>query len=300
MSVFDAKAFLGDLGFSGTDLDELAPKFSTPERAAALEKSVKRQSDYSRAMDAGRAEIAAKQAELQAKEQQLVGEASEWAQLTAQEKAASGTLRQQLEQTQAEALRHRQQLERLAQEAGVDPKTLVGDAPVAVVTKPTETAPAFDPKYASAESIGALARMSLQLPAQIADLKDEHFALTGQRLNTTALVAEMERRASTKGNTKPVDLRAIWEETHAIGQVRQDAEAARVKALEDAAFTRGREAALTEQHLPPGAVPTGRHAIVFGQRESVLKRPQPGEGLQAAVNAFKTGKYRPGGAGTTT
>lgn len=295
MSVFDPKQFLGELGFSGQELDDVAAKF-TGDRATGLEKSVKRQSDYSRSMDQGRAELEAQRAALEAKEAQLTAEATEWANLTAAEKRHAGELQARLEQTEAEALRHRQTLERMAREAGVDPQTLLGSSAAATTTAPpaAPAAPAVDTsKFADRDHVRQLAQMSLHLPAQIADLKDEHFALTGQRLNSAALVAELERRATTKGNTKSTDLRAIWEETHNIGQIRADAEAARIKSIEDAAYTRGREAALTETSLPPGAEPTGRHAVIFNpDRKSALQRPQPAQGLQGAINAFRTGKYR--------
>lgn len=293
MSVFDAKQFLGELGFSQTEVDELAPKFQG-DRAEKLKGAVLRQQDYSRQMNEAQATLAAKQAEIAETEQRLAAEAAEWASLTAAEKAASQALRTQHEQTQRELLRHQQAFTRIAQEAGVDPKTYLGDPTPTPPPAPEPTTPALDTsKFASADAVAQLARLSLQIPAQITALAIEHRRLTGQDLDPTALVAELEKRASTRGNQKPLDLRTIWEEQHNIGQVRADAEAARIKKLEDDAFARGREAAMSEAALPPGAQPTGKHAIVFNpNRTSAVQRPQPGQGLQAAVTALATGKYR--------
>lgn len=300
MSVFDAKDFMvTELGMDPSVAAEVAGRFSA-DHVQKLGGAVKRQSDYSRSMDQGRAELERERAALADKEAQLVAEATEWANLTASEKRGAQELRQRLEATEQEALALRQTVTRMAESAGVDPTTLLPKAPVPPPAAPSAPPAVDTSKFVSTERVDLLARMSLHLPAQIADLKDEHLALTGKPLNTTALVAEMEKRALTKGNTKPVDLRAIWEEQHNIPQVRADQEAARVKALEDAAFARGREAALTEGHLPPGAQPSGRHAVVFNSgRTSVLQRPQPGTGLQSAINALATGKYRGEGAKTT-
>lgn len=292
MSVFDAKDFLTtELGFTPEEAAELAPKF-TGERETKLKGAVLRQRDYSRLMDTEKARIA----EI---EQRLEAEAAEWASLTAAEKAAAGDLRKQLEQTQSELLRHQQAFTRVAQEAGVDPKTYL-DTGTPTPTPTAPAAPALDTsQFATAASQAALAQMALRVPAQITALAIEHRRLTGQDLDPTELVAELERRAATKGNQKPLDLRAIWEEQHDIPNVRASAEKARVDALIADAEKRGREAALSEQSLPPGAQPTGKHAVVFGGRESKLSRPQPGVGLQSAIAALRTGKYRQGGQSTT-
>jgi hypothetical protein len=293
MSVFDAKDFLTtELGFTPEEAAELAPKFSG-ERETKLKGAVLRQRDYSQKMDAEAARI-------KTIEERLEAEAAEWASLTATEKAAAGDIRKQLEDSQRELLRHQQAFTRVAQEAGVDPKTYLdsGGAGTPPVTPPAT--PAIDTsKFASADQQRALAQMALRIPAQIASLTVQHRALTGEDLDPTALVDELERRASTKGNTKPLDLKSIWEEQHDIPNRRAAVDKAKFDTAIADAEKRGREAALSEASLPPGAMPTGKHSPVFAARESKVSRPQPGVGLQSAIAAFRTGKYRQGGSQTT-
>lgn len=292
MSDFNVTEFLvGELGFTAEEAATIAPQF-TGDRATKLKGTVLRQADYSRKMN----EL---QTSIGQKEQQLQQEMAEWASLTAAEKAASQGLREQLERTQREHLQAQQALTRLAQEAGVDPKTYLGTEPPPAAP-PTPPAPTVDTsKFATGDQLAQIARLSLQIPAQIAVIANEHRRLTGEELDPTALVAELEARAQTRGNTKPLDLRAIWEEQHNIPTLRDQKAQEKYNADIAAAEARGRERALTEQSLPPGAMPAGRHAPVFGNRQSSLQRPQPGQGLQAAIAALRTRKYAsPGNAGT--
>lgn len=293
MSVFDAKDFLTtELGFTPEEAAELAPKF-VGERETKLKGAVMRQRDYSRQMDAEAARI-------KTIEEKLEAEAAEWASMTAAEKAGSSALRQQLEQTQSDLLKHQQAFTRVAQEAGVDPKTyLDGTTPTPVAPVTPAAAPIDTSQFATLQQQGYLAQMALRVPAQITALVLEHRRLTGQDLDPTALVTELERRMLDKRNTKSTDLRAIWEEQHDISNVRASQEKARVDALVADAEKRGHERALTEASLPPGAMPSGKHSPVFAARESKVSRPQPGVGLQSAIAAFRTGKYRQGGSQTT-
>ena len=102
-----------DVQLLRNDLDGVAKRLATGTLA-----------EFSRAMDTGRAELEAQRQALAEKEEAVARDAASWAQMTASEKANASAMRTQMEAAQAEALRHRQQLERIATEAGVDPNAL--------------------------------------------------------------------------------------------------------------------------------------------------------------------------------
>lgn len=289
MTEAEVKASLSEIGFTDAEIAELAPKFSG-DKAEKFGKGFLRQSDYSKKSDA----LAKAQKDLADASERLNGEMAEWAQLTASEKEKATKQRADLEKAQQDVLRLTQTVTKVAEQAGVDPKTLLEGT--TLPPKKEEPPPVDTSRFVDVDSARALGELALTWPVDYAEINAEHQALTGKPLNGKEVIAEIRKRAGTRGNTKSLDPRQVWEELHDVPALR---EAAQKKSFDDAiaaAEARGREAALTETSLP-GQPPPGKHAPVFGavqQGGSKLQRPQPGTGLQSAVAALRTGKYREG------
>lgn len=289
---FDTKKFLmDDMGFSEAEAAEMLPKF-TEERAAKLEKGYLRQSDFSRQSDALKKE----REKLAAAEERMALEIAEWGRVEAGSRSEREAVQARADKAEQDVLRLRQSVQRLATQAGVDPakalEGLEGEPPV----KKTEEPPAIDARYVPREQFGAFANAALDVPAELQMLGEEHRELFGKPLDTRQLVAELKTRANTRGNTKSLDLRTIWEEQHGVPAKREELSKAKYDADIKAAEARGREAALTEASLP-GQPPPGRSASPVlrtpdGQaRTSVLQRPQPNQTVNRAVSALRSRKY---------
>ena len=264
-----------------------------------------RQSDYDRLMNEGKAELQKAQSELETANQRLNAEMAEWAQVQSGSKQATDKMRADLEAAQNRVLLLQQRVTRIATDAGLDvSKALEGiDQPP---PKKPDTPQVDLTGLAKLDDVnqqfGRLANMALELPAILDDLRDEHHDLFGKRLNTQDIVKEIQARAGTRGNTKTLDPRAIWEELHKVPERRAEVEKKKFDDAIKSAEQRGREAALSEQLIPGSQTVPGRHAPVFGEkgRDSVLKRPQPQSTVHAAASAFRSGKYRKSGAGSPT
>lgn len=296
----DIKKFLKEeLNFTDAELTPELVALYTPERVAKIEQGYKRQSDYSRGQD----ELAAQRAELTAASERLTQEMAEWGSLTAAEKSRNTELQASLHQSQQDVLRLQQSVTTLAQAAGRDPKEFLTTTPPLNNNPPNNTPPANLDGYvkkadfdAMAAQLNGLAEMNLSFGPTLAAIAIEHEQLTGQKLDTRTIVAELRKRAGTRGNTLSLDPEAIWMEQHGIAEKRA---AAAQKIHDDeiaAAEERGRQAARTEA-LVPGAHSAHTHARIFNRpdgtpRTSVLSRPQPGTIAQGAAAALATGRYR--------
>lgn len=302
MAIDPVKWLKEDMGFSDDEVKELAPKFAG-EKLTKLEGGYLRQSDYSKQMDA----LKKAQTDLAAANDRLNTEMAEWATVQANGEQITKKMRDDLDAAQLKVTQLTSRVTRIATDAGLDAaKALEGIDQVIPPTKKDDVPQLPDLSgYARRDDLGGLANMALTLPAELQSIADEHFDLTGKRLDTRTIVKEIQTRATTKGNTKSLDPREIWEEAHKIGDLR---EARDKKAHDDeiaAAVERGRQQAASE-YATPGQAPAGRHAPAFrvGEdgktRESVLHRPQPGTGTNAAVSALRSGKYRQGQQKTGT
>lgn len=294
MPAFDIKKWLTeDMKFSAAEAETMAASF-TPERIATLE------SGYANAtaLKADRAEVTKLQTEFKTANDRLNAEMAEWATLTAAEKAQATELQASLEAARVRTTQLETRLTSLAKEHGVDPAKLL-EGTVTIPEKKEIVVPAIDTsKFMDRDSFNSVAAFQLQLPAKLQRIDREHFALTGEHLDTEAITGEIMKRAGKKdANIDPV---AIWEEMHGIPAKR---EAKRLKdhdAEISAAEARGEERARTNAAMPGPNTP-GRHAPVFARqaadgtmqpRTSVLQRPQPEVGVRSAAAAFASGKYR--------
>lgn len=283
-----------EMGFTAEEATALAPQFVSGDRGQRLDKSIKRQSDYNRAMD-----------ELRKADAALQSEIAEWGKATRDGEAVTQKMRDDLEKSQQEVLRLQQVAKRIAEAAGVDPAT-IAVTPVPPTT-PQPPAPPDLSGYARLEQLQQIAALPLDLYPELDDLRFEHQELTGQRLNTREIIDEIKTRAQTRGNQKSLNPRDIWMEKHDIPAKRTAKQEADQKARDEAAEKRGYERAMTEGALPGqgGGTPTRpRHdapsPLFSGQRESAVKRPQPGGRVAAATAAFRSGKYADQSRGAAT
>lgn len=296
---FDTKAFLLEAGFTEAELAELAPKI-TEERAKKLEGMVLRQSDYSRSMN----DLKKAQGDLSAANDRLTQEIAEWAQRQASDGEVSKKQQAALEKAQQQALKAEQALRRVAGEVGIDADKLLEGTTV-VPPKPEPVAPDLS-GYAKVEHLGPTLRSLLHLPAQLRKIENEHFKLFGEWPDSEAIIAEVEKRASTPNNQKSTDPRTVWEELHQVPTKRADVEKARIDGLIAEAEKRGREAAASEMAVPgntPRPIGRGPASPVLHpggqQRTSVLQRGQPGTTVGKAVAALRSGKYAPADGSAT-
>jgi hypothetical protein len=293
---FDVAKWLKDeMKFSDAEATEMAAKFSG-ERASALEAGYASASDRA-TIAANRDDANRVKADLEAKTAKLNAEIAEWATLTTAEKGQADDLRASLEASQAEVLRVRQVAERVAAQAGVDLKTLLPAEPVKKVEEPVK----FDTsKFVDRDTFSTLSRYTLEASAAMPYIAEEHRELTGKRLDTRTLMAEIQKRA-TQPNAV-MDPVKIWEEMHSIPALRET-KAAEARAAEiSAAETRGEERARSSMAVPgahqtrsvrPSPVLSVRQENgQFATRTSALKRPIPQSTVMSAASAFRSHKYR--------
>jgi len=288
---FDTKAWLIDeMGFSAEDAEAMLPKFT--DRAEKLEKGYLRQSDYSRNMNDFKTKSAKAQADLEEANRKLNADMAEWAELTSAEKAQAGNLREKLDESQERIFKLEQKLTRLAEDSGIDPKTVLPGGE-ATPPKKEPVVTAFDPQPVY-ERIGGLASYMLDLNADLPAIAQEHFELTGERLDTRAFINGL--KADIKANkTDNLDPVKRWEAANDIPAKRAARQAEQRKAEIDAAREEGRVAARSEQMLPntrpvgQGSSPVFRQVV---QGPSKLQRPQAIDKLAPARAALASGKYK--------
>jgi hypothetical protein len=290
-----------DLGVTEEVATTLLPNLEAV--APKIEAGLLRQSDYSRSMN----ELKDLQASHKKASDDLNAEIAAWANLSAEQKANNPELQNRLHAAQADVLRLTQVVESVASQAGLDPKAILEGAKITIPKKEDE-APKVDlTGYVKAEDIqatvGGLTNMILRLGPQLMKIAHEHQQLTGEFLDTEAVTAEILTRANTKGNSKSLDARAVWEELHAIPAKREAKAKEQYDADIAAAVERGRTEAMSQQ-IPGAQLPQGRHSIVFTKpdgtpRTSVLERAAPQSTALAAATALRSGRYRqasgPGG-----
>ena len=306
--VLKAEEWLKGIGFSDVEVAEMQATY-TPERMVTIAEGYMRQTDYDRTMDEGNATLATAQADLQAANARLNTEMAEWATYKNDGKDATAKMEKDLESAQTRVTQLTSRITKLATDAGVDPKTILGDegggTPPVGDLKPDLSGyvKADDLDAAINKRLGNLASGILDVPAELFQLGQEHQALFGEALDTRPVVAEIKKRAGTANNHASLDPRAVWEEMHEVVAKREEVATAAHDAEIAAAVEKGRQEARSEQAIPGSITAPGRHAAIFGdgERKSALERPQPLSTVNAATSALRSGKYRQGselGTGT--
>jgi len=298
-----AKWLKEDLGFTDVQVQTLLPLFE-PVRTK-IEGGYLRQADYSKFMNDGKVELERLQGEIAAKDAQLTREMTEWASLQQGDERKATALRTELEQARLERFQLEQRIRTIAEEQGLDvtkilttptpPPPGAPGAPGAPPAQPPASPPSPDPNLVSREQFGSVVDYMLSLPAELAVLAQEHYALTGETLDARPIITELKARVTKK---QPADLRQIWEEQHKISEKREAKTKAKYDADIKAAEDRGREAARSEAALP-GQHPTGTHAPIFKQTAetgSRLQRPQPGQTTRGFAESLRSRKYAQGPA----
>lgn len=292
---FDVKKWLvEDMKFSADEAEKMAAAF-TPERISTLEATYGDATTYRRTNK----EIEKTQADLKAANDRLNAEMAEWATLTAKEKEQATELQKSLEAARVRATQLETRLTNLATEHGVDPKALLEGTTVIPKKEEPKVEPIDTSRFVDTNVFGSLMDFQLSLPANLQAIEREHFALTGEHIDTRDIIKEIKARAGKKDAV--IDPIAIWEEKYQIPAKRQEAAKKAHDAEIAAAEARGAERERTNAALP-GPTSPGRHSIVFQRpgadgkvepRTSVLKRPQPESGVRATAAALASHKYRP-------
>src|SRR5216683_685470 len=167
-----------DLGYTEDEAKDLAPKFA--DRADKLEKGQLRQADYSRVMNEGNAKVKKLQDDLSAANERLIADMAEWAEQKSQDGNDTAALKKKVDDSEAAVFKLQQKLTRLAEDAGIDPKTVLEGE---VIPPKKEEPPTFDPNPLI-QQMGGIADYMLTLNAELPAIAQEHFELTGERLNT--------------------------------------------------------------------------------------------------------------------
>ncbi len=304
--ILKAEEWLKEIGFTDDEVETMKATY-TPERMVKIAEGYMRQTDYDRTMDEGHAALTTAQTDLAAANARLNTEMAEWATVQRNGKEASTKLEGDLEAAQTRVTELTSRVTKLATDAGVDPKTILGDVNV---TPPKDTKPDMtgyvkvdDLEAEINKRLGGLASGILDVPAELFQLGQEHQQLFGKPLDTRPIVAEIKKRAGTANNQESLDPRAVWEELHDVVDKREAVATATHDAEIAAAVERGRTEQASEQAIPGSTTAPGRHAAIFGDkdRKSALERPQPLTTVNAAAAALTSGKYRHGsGAGKGT
>ena len=287
---FDIQKWLvDDLKFTVDEATALLPQFQT--RADTLEKGQLRQADYSRQMN----DITRLQTDLKTNSDRLNREMAEWAEIRAQDSDAAKTAREQLEKTQLEKFQLEQALQRVAEQAGIDPRTVLPGGPPTPPKPPEPQKPEpFDPKPIM-QTVGSIADYLLGMQAELPAIMAEHQALTGEHLDTRKFIEEVKARAAKK---EDVDPRRLWETLYEIPQKRDAKRQTDYDTAIRAAEARGREAARSEAAIP-GTTAPGHAAPIFtrmGENNqppvSKFQRPNSHAAVAEFARSIATHKYR--------
>jgi len=299
----DLRAWLTEIGVAADKIDTVLPIIEPT--AANIEKATLRQSDYSRVMN----DVRTQQTALDAANQRVNNELLEVAEMRAAGEPITAKMRTDLENSQAEVARLSSRLNTLAVQAGIDPATIV---PVQAPPQRTDAQAVDLSGYVKTDEVnrqlGQFADYFVTFPAELQSIAQEHFDLTGERLDARTIAAEIRTRAGDKHNrradgtlVKPVDARSIWEEKHDIATKRAAKATSDMDARLNAAREEGRQQVRTEAALP-GATPIGHHAPVFKRPGDAQapKTPRPSQSahndrISGAAAAIATHRYRPAG-----
>lgn len=292
-----------DLALTDAEVSTLDP-ILTDARVTALNAGHTRQADYSRAMN----DLKTQQEQLALAQENLETQIAEWGRSEQDGIAVTKKMREDLAAAEARVLRLTQTVRQIAMDAGQDPEKALEGITVPPTTPSAGTPPVGAPDltgFARTADVAGLAQMMLTLPAELAAIQHEHHQLTGEWLDTRAIVQEIQTRAANPRNKLTLNPRDIWESTHQIADKRQAAETKRLDDLKAAEYERGRQSVLSEVHAnggqpPPSLLQRGASPVLHrpdgAQRPSALARPQPGSRYSGAVTALRSGKYRSDGA----
>lgn len=313
----DLKNWLTEAGVPADKIDTIVASGAfTTEVVSNIEKGYLRQSDYSKQMDA----LQKKQTELDAANERLNEEMLAIAEARNAGEPITAQMRKDLADARAEVTRLQTVVTSRATELGLDPKDVLGEVTPPKREDPVQ--PTVDLKgYVKDadvnKALGNTLAYSMDVMGELDAIKDEHFELTGKRLSTKDILAEVRARASDPNNVnkdgtykRPVDVRAIWEEKHNIPTVRSEKAKAQHDQEIKEAEERGAQRVRSEGALP-GEQPTGRHSPVLTRLQQSAEKSKaagdaetrhapPPRGSQAAqhdrvgaaASAFRSGKYR--------
>lgn len=263
-----------------------------------------RQSEFDRQLNAGKAEIAKAQQDLEARRGELeaemnaqVGTLADWKN---QQEGVLANARTAVQAAEQKVASTRSALERAVTDAGLERETYLELADKEAPNpnpnpnpnpKPKEGTVEGNDRFVDRDSLARGIVGSALTNAEIADLQNEHMDVFGKPLkNVRALVEKTIERAQ-KGE-KGITVRQVWAEEHKVDEaIRSKNDAAieqRVKDAQDEAYRRGRsEAALgsrDSQEVPVSPV----LAMAAGKAGVQTAGVRPG--VEAAVKSFEAAR----------
>lgn len=304
----DLKAWLKEMGVKEDKIDGILPELAGAE--SNIERATLRQSEFSREMDG----LRAKQTALDAANDRVNQELIEIAAMRADGGTASTEMLTNLAKAQGEVTRLSTIITTKAQELGLDPRAIIGEAAPAPAPAGGGTAAPDLTGYVKADDlnqrVGQVGSFMLDLAAELPAIQHEHHQLTGEFLDAKSIIAEFKTRASDPANRnrdgsfkKPADIRTIWEEAHQIPEKRTAAQTAAQTQLITDAEQRGYQRARTEGTLP-GETPVGRHSPVLRQAGDTARVPKAANTstapatrsnrISSAASALATHRYANG------
>lgn len=282
---FDLNAWLDDLAAEGALTPEqrasTAAALGNEKVLRRLEEGQLRQSDYSRNMN----ELKKKETETT----QLSTQLQQWKN-NADQKIAE--LNSQLENRDMTVAQFQAKMKRIADQAenyGIDLKDLgvspeeISKTVATVVPQPDK----FDARVGAIEtSLREAARYYPLLPAELADLKDDHLALFGEPLRTRPL---MEKLLTEAEAGRAVNVRKLWEQEFKVEDKRKQVQESEIQKRIDSEVKKQVTQFQSENHLP-GQRPASLRSPVLAAFDH-SKKSDAMSAVDKAVNAFNEGKY---------
>lgn len=282
---FDVEAAIKELDLSVED----AATFRTLHgKYPKVKEFGMRQSEFDRAMNAGKAELAASKAALDQAKADVEAEVGSLATWQTEQQGKLTAAQTRLAEEEGKALKARQALEKIASEAGVDPAKYL-DTTTTVV--PPVVKPADVPAGVSREDLARAMLGNARTAAEIVDVNREHRKLFGEDLPNAGALLDAALEEAKRGNTN-VTVTQIWEKVHGVPAKREAMRTAdidrRIEEARQAGELKGRtDAALGQNNFRN--TDDLRSPVLKAAHDSLVARGLPAQGstVSAAVADFQ-------------
>ena len=294
---FDLKGWIADLGVSDEERAQLETILGkAPDRAEKLKGSVLRQSEFSRKMNDLSTQMTAKERALADKEAEIEHERGQLVQWKTGADTKLTDAITKADKLERERFALEQKMRALATDYGVD----VSDVLPAAGTPPPAAAPvasALDTsKFIDRDTYQNGVIGMVRTAAQIQKLAAEHRRLFGSELDNPEELVDTVLEAAKKGQT--INLQGAWESKFKVADKRRELDEAAVQKRIDDAVKAAEMKVRSEANIATPR-PTGAGSPILAQFGKKTPDGAPG-GIEGAVQAYNTGKYRPSDAGASS
>ena len=283
---FDYSQFASELGLSADDraaLDSLFGKY--PAAATKIDGFLESQVS---------ARVTPLQAEIAKKQQDLDGQFDTLASIRTGDSAAYDKVLKQYEDTAASMAALKIRASKIATDAGLNPDEVFKDLHTDSVARPPVKDPdTYDPqKVAGVINSGMLIATRASLEA--ADIADDHFALTGQRLSRMELLDKYQETVKRTGNPN-LTIKSVWETAYEIPKIKEAKREEAVQARIKDEVTRATQALRDEMALRTSTSETPHFhtetpifaALTKDQQTQPVRVSGVPEGVAAAVATYQ-------------